>query len=149
MRECKAAGYPPDPGSAERFLGGEILTCMATGAVEWRIAPAQLVSAVSERPAATPLARLEAEGGYRVTTLRGESLSLDEFHRQTLRLLDGTRRRAEIGEALLAKFRDGELLLHREGETTPVREEREMRPLLASALDKALENLARKALLRA
>ena len=43
----------------------------------------------------------------------------------------------------------GELVLHREGDTTPVREEREMRSLLVTALDKALDNLARKALLRA
>jgi methyltransferase-like protein len=148
-RECTAAGHPPEPGSAERFLGGEMLTCMATGAVEWRLAPAQFTTAVSERPVATPLARLEADGGYRVTTLRGESVSLDEFHRQALRLLDGTRSRAQIGEALMAKFASGELVLQREADGSPVREEREMRSLLATALDKALANLARRALLRA
>ena len=147
--ECVAAGYPTDAASAERFLGGELLTCMATGAVEWRLSPPGFTATVSEKPLATPLARLEAEGGYRVTTLRGESVNLDEFHRQTLRLLDGTRSRAALAEALMAKFAGGELVLHREGDTTPVREEREMRSLLVTALDKALDNLARKALLRA
>jgi methyltransferase-like protein len=92
---------------------------------------------------------MEADLGYRVTSLRGESVTLDEFHRQVLRLLDGTRNRAALGEALTAMCRRGELLLHREGpDKAPVRDEAELRELLGPALAKTLENLARKALLR-
>ena len=50
---------------------------------------------------------------------------------------------------LLAMFQRGELILHREGDDkTPVRDEAGMRALLGPALDKALDNLAKKALLR-
>ena len=83
-----------------------------------------------------------------VTSLRGESVTLDEFHRQVLRLLDGTRTRDALAEALLAMCRRGELILHREGaDKAPVRDEAEMRALLGPALGKALDNLAKKALL--
>jgi methyltransferase-like protein/SAM-dependent methyltransferase len=147
--EATRAGYGGDASAAERFLGGEMLTCMAAGVLEWRLTPVPFTTEVGERPQATHLARLEAERGYRVTSLRGETVSLDEIHRQLLRLLDGSRGRAALSEDLLAMFRRGELVLHREGpDKTPVREEAEMRALLGPAVAKALENLARKALLR-
>ena len=131
-----------------RFLASEMLTCMAAGVLEWRLSPVLYTVEPGERPATTVLARLEAEQGYRVTSLRGESVTLDEFHRQVLRLLDGTRTRDALAEALLAMCRRGELILHREGaDKAPVRDEAEMRELLAPALGKALDNLAKKALL--
>jgi methyltransferase-like protein len=82
-----------------------------------------------------------------VTNLRGETITLDEIHRQTLRQLDGQRDIARLTDILLASVKDGALVLHREGDKTPVTEEREMRKLLGPALDKVLQNLARKALL--
>jgi methyltransferase-like protein/SAM-dependent methyltransferase len=147
--EAARAGHASDAAAAERFLGGEMLTCMAAGVLEWRLSPVPFSTDIGARPETTPLARLEAGRGYRVTSLRGDTVSLDEFHRQLLRLLDGKRSREAIAEDLLAMFRRGELVLHREGEDkTPVREETEMRALLGPAVAKALENLARKALLR-
>jgi methyltransferase-like protein/cyclopropane fatty-acyl-phospholipid synthase-like methyltransferase len=149
MAEAKRAGIAFDEAGAERFLAGEALTCMASGVAEWRLAPAPFTTEVNARPATTPLARMEADQGYRVTSLRGDSVTLDEFHRQVLRLLDGSRSREALGEALTDMCRRGELLLHREGpDKSPVRDEAEMRGLLGPALDKALDNLAKKALLR-
>jgi methyltransferase-like protein len=146
--EAQRAGAGFDDAGAERFLAGEMLTCMASGVAEWRLSPAPFTTEIAAQPATTALARMEADLGYRVTSLRGESVTLDEFHRQVLRLLDGTRNRAALGEALTAMCRRGELLLHREGpEKAPVRDEAEMRELLGPALAKALENLAKKALL--
>ena len=121
---------------------------MAAGVVEWRVTPVLFTTEVAAKPASTALARLEAEQGYRVTSLRGESVTLDEFHRQVLRLLDGTRTREALAEALLGMCRRGELILHRDGpDKAPVRDEAEMRALLGPALGKALDNLAKKALL--
>ena len=146
--EAKRAGAAFDDAGAERFLAGEMLTCMASGVAEWRLSPAPFTTEIAAQPATTPLARMEADLGYRVTSLRGESVTLDEFHRQVLRLLDGTRNRAALGEALTAMCRRGELLLHREGpDKAPVRDEAEMRELLGPALAKTLDNLAKKALL--
>ena len=148
IAEAARAGQAFERADAERFLGGEVLTCMASGVAEWRLSPVPYTVEPGARPATTALARLEAEQGYRVTSLRGESVTLDEFHRQVLRLLDGTRARDALAEALLAMCRRGELILHREGaEKAPVRDEAEMRELLNPALGKALDNLAKKALL--
>jgi methyltransferase-like protein len=98
-------------------------------------------------PAATALARLQAAQGYKVTNLRGELLTLDEIHRQTLRQLDGSRGRAQLAEALVAPVRRGELVLQRDSDKQPVTDEGEMRRLLGPAIDKVLQNLAKRALL--
>ena len=148
---CKAqaasAGYRADETSAEEFLAGEMLTCMAAGVVEWRLTPVPFTTVVPDMPAATPLARLQATQGYKVTNLRGELVTLDEIHRQALKLLDGARARAQLAEALLVPVRRGELVLQRDSDKQQVTDEAEMRKLLGPALNKVLENLARKALL--
>jgi len=130
-----------------RFLASEMLTCMAVGVIEWRLTPVPYTTEVAAKPATTALARLEAEQGYRVTTMRGDSVTLDELHRQALRRLDGTRDRAQLADSLLSMFKGGELVLHRDGDKAPVKDEAEMRALLGPALDKTLQNLARRALL--
>jgi methyltransferase-like protein/2-polyprenyl-3-methyl-5-hydroxy-6-metoxy-1,4-benzoquinol methylase len=146
-QEAAAAGYGADAAGAEDFLAGEMLTGMAAGVVEWRLTPVPYTTAVPERPATTPLARLQAAQGYKVTNLRGETVTLDEIHRQALRLLDGTRARAQMTEALLTPVRRGELVLQRDSDKQTVTDESEMRGLLGPALDKVLSNLAKKALL--
>jgi methyltransferase-like protein len=145
--EAAGAGYPADEAGAEAFLAGEMLTCMAAGVVEWRLTPVLFTTAVAEMPATTALARLQAAQGYKVTNLRGELITLDEIHRQTLKQLDGSRDRAQLAESLMAPVRRGELVLQRDSDKAPVTDEAEMRKLLGPALEKVLQNLARKALL--
>jgi methyltransferase-like protein/2-polyprenyl-3-methyl-5-hydroxy-6-metoxy-1,4-benzoquinol methylase len=146
-KEAAAAGYPADEAKAEDFLAGELLTGMAAGVVEWRLSPVPFSTTVADRPAVTPLARLQASQGYKVTNLRGETVTLDEIHRQALRLLDGTRERPQVTEALLTPVRRGELVLQRDSDKQKVTDEAEMRRLLGPALDKVLANLAKRALL--
>ena len=55
---------------------------------------------VQERPIASPLARLQAATGEQVTDLRHGSSDLSELDRTILRLLDGTRDRADLREEL-------------------------------------------------
>jgi len=146
--EAAREGFPPpEDGGAEEFLAGEVLTGMAAGVIEWRLTPVAFTTAVGEKPATSALARLQAAQGYRATNLRGELVTLDEIHRQVLRLLDGRRTRAELIESLLAPVRAGELVLQRDSDKQKVTDEAEMRRLLAPALDKVLANLARRALL--
>lgn len=143
---CRAAaGAEAD--NVEDFLAGEMLTCMAAGVVEWRLTPVPYTVDVPSRPRATPLARLEARRGYKVTNLRGESVVLDELHRQTLRQLDGSRDPGALSEALLGALRRGELVLQRDSDKSAVTDEAEMRRLLGPALEKVLGNLAKKALI--
>jgi methyltransferase-like protein/protein-L-isoaspartate O-methyltransferase len=146
-REAAAAGHAADDASAEEFLAGEMLTGMAAGVVEWRLAPPPFTTVVGNAPVASAFARLQAETGYKVTNLRGESITLDEIHRQTLRQLDGSRDATRIADSLLAAVKKGALVLQREADKTAVTDEKEMRALLGPALEKVLANLARKALL--
>jgi methyltransferase-like protein len=141
VARCKA-----DAEGAE-FLAGEMLTCMAAGVVEWRLTPVLFTTEIGRTPSATPLARLEAQRGYKVTNLRGESILLDELHRQTVRQLDGKRDLAQLTEALLASVERGELVLQRDSDKSKVTESAEMRRLLGPALERVLANLAKKALL--
>jgi methyltransferase-like protein/SAM-dependent methyltransferase len=145
-REVEESGLQETPMGNENFLASELLTGMCAGTIEWRVAPPPFSSAIDERPATTALARLQATQGYRVTNLRGESVTLDEIHRQTLRHLDGTTNRERLTELLMERLRAGEFTLFRENDRTPVAGETEMRELLVSALDKVLVNLARHAL---
>lgn len=145
--EAAKEGFPADEATAEEFLAAEILTGMAAGVVEWRLSAVPFTTDVGTTPATTPLARLQAERGYKVTSLRGETVTLDEIHRQSLKQLDGTKNIAQITEALLASVKRGVLVLHRDGDKATVTDEEEMRSLLGTALDKVLMNLARMALL--
>jgi methyltransferase-like protein/SAM-dependent methyltransferase len=146
-REAAREGFPTPEGDPGEFLAGEVLTGMAGGVIEWRLTPVAFTTAVGETPATTALARLQAGQGYKVTNLRGELVTLDEIHRQTLKLLDGRRTRAGLVDGLLAPVRAGDLALQRDSDRQKVTDEAEMRRLLGPALDKVLENLARRALL--
>ena len=145
--EAEKSGHPAHNAAGEDFFGGEMLTCMAAGVVEWRLAPPPYTGVVGKTPATTAAARLQAAQGRAVSNLRGETVSLDELHRQLLIHLDGTRNLAQLTDALMSFVRSGGHTLTREGSQTPVTDEKEMRELLGSSLEKALQNLARKALL--
>lgn len=65
-----------------------------------------------ERPAASPLARMQAAEGTRVTSLLHQNVVLDEpFAHALLQLLDGSRDRAALVEALAARIAEGRLKL--------------------------------------
>ena len=145
--EAARKGFPADEASVEDFLAGEMLTGMAAGVIEWRLSPVLFTTDVGEAPLATPLARLQAARGYRITNLRGENVTLDEIHRQTLAQLDGRHDVAQIIGALIALLRRGEMVLHRDNDQSVINDEAEMRGILGPALDKVLQDLAKKALL--
>ena len=145
--EAARKGFPTDEATVEDFVAGEMLTGMAAGVIEWRVTPVLFTTDVSKAPLTTPLARLQAARGYKVTNLRGENVTLDEIHRQTLAQLDGSHDIAQITDALIASLRRGEMVLHRDNDQSVITDEAEMRGILRSALNKVLQNLARKALL--
>ena len=147
--EAAGAGHPADESTAGDFLAGDMLTGMAANVVEWRLTPVPFTTVIGAKPATSPLARLQASQGYKVTNLRGERVTLDEIHRQALKQLDGTRDMAGLMDGLMDSLLRKELVLRRDGDNSVVSGEAEMRELLGSALQKVLENLARKALLLA
>ena len=137
------------PAESRSFFASEMLSGMAAGVIEWRLSPVGYTTTIGARPVASPLARHQAISSKSVANLRGESVDLDEIHRQIIRRLDGSADRAQLIEYLVTSLKSGQLLLRREGDDTPVTEEAEIRDLLDPALTKALENLARLSLLQA
>jgi methyltransferase-like protein/SAM-dependent methyltransferase len=146
-QEAIAKGYPANEGTAEEFLAGELLTAIGSGLVEWRVSAAPYTTTIGPRPAATALARLQATQEYRATNLRGEMITLDEIHRQTLRQLDGSRTLPQVIDAMLGEVKNGVFKLHTEIDKQAVTDEAAMRKLLVPALDKVLRNLSKQAFL--
>ncbi len=153
LAECRSEaarlGHPADETADEGSLSGDMLTAIGAGVVEWRVTPVAYTTTVAGRPSTSAWARLQAAQGYRAANLRGEFITLDEIHRQTLKHLDGTRSLADLIELSVKALKAGEFVLHPENEKTVIAEETQMRELLHSALGKVLENLARQSFLAA
>ncbi|MEO8132402.1 MAG: class I SAM-dependent methyltransferase [Betaproteobacteria bacterium] len=149
LAQAAQQGYPLDEAGAASTLSGDLLTGIGAGVVEWRVTPVVYTTSPVSEPSTSPWARLQAAQGYKVTNLRGEMITLDEIHRQTLRHLDGTRSLADLTTILVQALQAGEFVLHPENEKTVITEEAQMRKLLDSALGKVLENLARQAFIAA
>jgi methyltransferase-like protein/SAM-dependent methyltransferase len=147
IAEAARQGHPADGAATEDILAADLLTGMGAGVVEWRTAPVPYAVEVGERPWAPPLARLQAAQDYRAANLRGELGTLDEIHRQTLKLLDGTRDFSALIDSLVTALKAGEFVLYPDNDRTPIKEEAKMRELLNAAIRKVLENLAKQAYL--
>jgi methyltransferase-like protein len=85
---ARLIGEKPDPESMIRILFGTF----AAGLVELHALPPRCVAKPGRFPATTALARLQAQQGKRITTLRHTTVEADgELERHLLTLLDGTR----------------------------------------------------------
>lgn len=102
--------------------------------------PDQPLSA-SERPQASPLARLQAAGNRPVVNLRHESRNLLDFDRAVLPLLDGTRDRPALREALLRALRDDAIHIE-DSSGTRLEDPEKASELVALELEKSLERFA-------
>jgi methyltransferase-like protein/trans-aconitate methyltransferase len=123
-----------------------LLRAYAAGVVELHVWAPHLVTNISDRPIASPVARLQGRRGKRVTTLRHSGLELsDENSRDLLALLDGTRDFGTLVDSLAGLVQAGKAQVRRDGE--PVTEPEQVRAIIASELPLALERLARSALL--
>jgi hypothetical protein len=136
------------PAAQAEALGRSLLQFYvqaSTSLVEFWIDQPRFAAEAGARPTASGLARRQAATGSRVATLRHETAQLGDFERQVLRLLDGTRDRADLADELVALALNGELTVERDGR--PVRGAAELRPIVTQALDAQLTALARNALL--
>jgi methyltransferase-like protein len=108
----------------------------------------QLVLEAGECPVASPVARLQAQSGPKVTNLRHERVELDELNRYLLVRLDGCHSRAALVDALEeGPVAEGLLVIHDDGQ--PVADAARMRELLAESVQKRIAWLARAGLLPA
>jgi methyltransferase-like protein len=131
-----------------QVLGQALLTFYAsasTSLVELSLCPPRLPEAISERPTASSLARVQAASKSWVTNLRHEQVWLGEFERQLLRLLDGNRDLAVLLPALAELVEQGELTVEEQGQA--VRETGRLTELLGQAIERQLPLFQRNALL--
>jgi methyltransferase-like protein/cyclopropane fatty-acyl-phospholipid synthase-like methyltransferase len=126
-------------------LADTLLRCYGSSHIDLHSSRPAFVTTVSERPAASPLARIQAGHGGNVTDRKHGNLNLDDFHRQLLTLLDGQRDRAQLLDALLDRVQTGGLMVHRDG--VRLTEAAALREVVGGWLDPGLANFARLALL--
>lgn len=129
-------------------LGQCLLTCYTSASsslLELHVHPARFEMEVSERPVASPLARLQAAVGPAVTNLRHETVRLGDFDRQALLHLDGTRDRAALVDTLFDIVQRGLLTVCENQQ--PITDPQRLRLILQPALQEQLRRLARSALL--
>ncbi|MCI0455951.1 MAG: class I SAM-dependent methyltransferase [Gemmataceae bacterium] len=143
----RAAGgkVPEDQPSDAGRLGASLVYAYLPGLVELSPRPPQFTLALSERPVACRLARLQAEAGNLVTNRRHERVTLGDSERQLLMRLDGTRDRPALAEALATLCLTGTLTARHEG--LPVREAEQVWTTVNNAIPGMMTRLARLALL--
>ena len=146
-RERSGNGGGPAADEAHRSaLAALLLGGFAGGLLELHAHVPPFVTEPGERPAASPLARLEAAHGDVVTNVMSGRVRLeDPMARGLFRLLDGTRDRAALARELAARVARGEGVMEHNGRR--VTDEAEAAGLIRAALDERLRTLGRLALL--
>ncbi len=135
---------PADLDLSREHLARVLLHFHQCSLVELYTREPALVTELSDRPTANPLSRLLAETETLVTNLRHRSVKLDDLDRMVLPLLDGTRDRAAILDALVAAVADGSFEIQHEGQTQAAAQ---ARASLSAVLEECLVGLAENAFL--
>jgi methyltransferase-like protein len=127
-------------------LANALLQAYSAGYVELHVQQAPFVTDVSERPIASALARLQLQHDNVLSTLRHNTLRIeDSLGHHLVMLLDGTRDRATLLKDLGELVQSGAATLTHEGK--PVGDVQEALKYLASGLESYLTGLARSAVL--
>ncbi len=134
-----ADGGQPITDEQSNQLAARLLRCFTSGIVELSLAPPRLVAEVSERPIASPYARLRARVGSKVVNMKLEASVLDELQRLVLQKLDGHHDRPSLVALVQARLSE-----------QPSPQDRSEASLSAHArVDQILKSFARGGLLMA
>jgi methyltransferase-like protein len=125
-------------------LATRLLNCYTSNLVEFSLSPARCVREVSERPVASPYARLRARPGAKTTNLRLESIPLTPASRLVLQHLDGQHDRAALATLILDVIRSHPPTTPADA---PATEEEPIESRAAKYVDELLPAFARHALL--
>jgi methyltransferase-like protein len=126
-------------------LANNFIECCGGGIVDLHFQPQSFVTTVSERPAASPLARWQAARGEVITNRRHAPVRLDQFDRQVLQLLDGARDLSQLVDQLAEWASQGRMSVM-EGQQI-VHSPQRVRQLIELALPQALARLCENAFL--
>jgi SAM-dependent methyltransferase len=130
---------------ARRGLTGDLFGTVMYGMVQLHTIPLPCTNDPGATPRAHPIAADHAELGRTVVNAHHDSLELDAFSREVLRMCDGTRTRETMLDDLVARFEHGGLTL--QDKEQPVTDAALAREILADRLGKALRGLVRSAVL--
>ncbi len=151
---CSAvrARMPEPPPITERGdpitqgLAEALLRCYQSHLVDFRLRPPSDVQQISERPVASPLARLQAANGItRVTNLRNQVVPLKGFDCVLLPMLTGEYEQPQLVEKLLVLAQQGIFDVQYEGKV--LRDEATLRLVLQQWLREGLIRLVASSLL--
>ena len=148
--ECRARqglGFVPKPDQDfASDLADFVWLMYSAGLLDLHVYVPPFATKVSERPVASPLARLEARDGDVITTLHHRSLRLgDSLQRGLVMLMDGTRDHDALRKDLLKLFESGALTLL-DGDK-PVSDMQMVEKRIAAETENVLGGLARMAVL--
>jgi methyltransferase-like protein/2-polyprenyl-3-methyl-5-hydroxy-6-metoxy-1,4-benzoquinol methylase len=148
--ECRARqglGFVPKPDQdIASDLADFLWVTYSAGLLDLHVYVPPFATKVSERPVASPLARLEARDGDVITTLHHRSLRLgDALQRGLVMLLDGTRDHGALRKELFKLFESGALTLL--DADKPVSDMQIVEKRIAAETENVLGGLARTAVL--
>ena len=143
-----ACAIKPDKHESEKALADMLLRAYAGAVVEFHTIPFSFVVNPGEFPVASPLARLQSLNGNKVTNLRHYTIRIeDPVGHRLLQLLDGSRNRADLIDAL-SQWVDSENVDFLK-QATETRSSKTIREKVADQLETSLTELGHLALLTA
>jgi methyltransferase-like protein len=119
----------------------EFMRLVWSGAIEVSSSNFTCTSLQEEMPTTSPYIRLQAQKSGLVSTLKHEYFQLNDFERSLLKLLDGSRTRADLVEAMRAIIESGQLTIAQDQAADITSD------FLAAAVNMALQEFAEHALL--
>jgi methyltransferase-like protein/ubiquinone/menaquinone biosynthesis C-methylase UbiE len=132
-------------GATRERLVQVLLSCYEAQLADLHTCEPQFVTHLSERPIASPVARVLALTEQYVPNQRHLSLKLDDFERIVLAKLDGTRDRAALLETIAESVAQGELEFQAPDGSAGIAVDQ--REVIEENLGACLEKLAKSALL--
>ncbi|MEK8016474.1 MAG: methyltransferase regulatory domain-containing protein [Candidatus Parabeggiatoa sp.] len=151
QQQIKAANDAQDEAQDESTLADMLLKTYSMGLIELQSNPAEFVTTISEKPEASPLARLQVKRSPKVTNLRCEWFTIkNQICLYLLPYLDGKRDHAALLALLNDLLKKGQITLnvkHQETGEQLTLSDNNKREILSQLLDEALQKLARVALL--
>ena len=124
----------------------EVLLKMAVGGlVGIKASPARFMATVSDRPTASPVARMQASQQPIITNLQHQSVMLQELDLSVLKLLDGSRSREEIVRDLIQQVLEGSVSI--QTDAGKLEEPEQIRQHVRASVPDSLARLANSAML--
>ncbi len=123
---------------SERLLSEALVRGFCAGMFDVCVHPPQCTSRPSDKPTASALARMQAEGKGPVATLRHQPVQVDELGRYFIRRLDGRHDRNTLAAHLKQSIDSGEIVMKQNGQQL----EEVDAPLVCRCVDDTLSRLS-------